>query len=713
MLAACAAAALAGLGLYAPAGPAAASPVAASPVAASPSDVPAGDPPTVQLVSQTPWLVGHGTFSLHLAVAHAPAKARLQVEVYDHEITRTGFDDAASGHLSGFAFYQASTDLSALTPDSTGAYAVDLPVDTQAPDGSPFSTVPIGETGVFPVQVSITDSSGAAAGDPLVTFMVFASQTAAKSGYHPLAVSLIIPVTTPLGVDSSGDIEPPGQAEASRLLSLASTLDADSGVHATLLADPSTVSAVSADAATSSGARATLRHIAGATDGGLLSLAPASYVPLSLGAFEASGLGGEVERQLAAGATVLSDSYRASPDDTTWVVNGPVDPATLQVMVAHGARQIVVPDSDLSAQSCEITCGKSSVLQTADDQQVTVFGADSVLTADFTRDESPALAANQLLAELAMIWTEAPGLDRGVAVMPPAGWSVSPTFIATLLSGLSGHPLVTGVTAGGLFGHVGQTFGTRTLLNAVPASLDDPNEANSIQRALQSMDALSSLLSGSAGQVDTMRQRLLVVESSAVPAALRDSVLSTIISSPDAVTRLIRLPPPTSITLTSTKGQLPITILATGSVRATVQLRLTSNQLIFRSFAPPSGSCQVLPTGTEVCTLLISTRNTTLKVPVETRSSGVFHLDVGLFTPNGLRIGTTVEDSVRSTAVSGVAVVLIVVALLSLLVWWGRDLHRGRRARGLAPSPVDDPTKAAEVRAEVEESLAHHPLSPP
>ena len=53
-----------------------------------------------------------------------------------------------------------------------------------------------------------------------------------------------------------------------------------------------------------------------------------------------------------------------------------------------------------------------------------------------------------------MIQLETPGDTRGVAVLPPPGWSTNPTFIDTLLAGLEGHPLLNPVTASGLFAAV-------------------------------------------------------------------------------------------------------------------------------------------------------------------------------------------------------------------------------------------------------------------
>lgn len=131
-------------------------------------------------------------------------------------------------------------------------------------------------------------------------------------------------------------------------------------------------------------------------------------------------------------------------------------------------------------------------------------------------------------------------------------------------------------------------------------------------------------------------------------------------------------------------------------MHAKVQLELTSQRLIFRPAGLPGGSCSVPIPTREICTFSLEAQNTTLHVPVETRSSGVFPLVVDLKSGNGMLSLARNRDTVRSTAVSGVGLVLIVVAVLSLAVWWGRDLRHGRRPRQLAPAPDSETAEEVE-----------------
>ncbi len=100
-----------------------------------------------------------------------------------------------------------------------------------------------------------------------------------------------------------------------------------------------------------------------------------------------------------------------------------------------------------------------------------------------------------------------------------------------------------------------------------------------------------------------------------------------------------------------------------------------------------------------MCDLTLTTKNTTFKVPVETRSSGVFPLEVSVWTPDGSQLIAQARETVRSTAVSGVGVILIVLAIVSLGIWWVRDMRHGRRARQLVPAPEEEMPDSTDTAA--------------
>ena len=661
---------------------------------------------SLNFLDQTPWLQGKGLYDFRLDLAGVPPTDQLQVAVYIQVHTRTDFDNDASGEVNSHAFFNQTVPVTAIPAAPDAGFDVQLPINERAPAGDPFGPeVQIGETGVFPVQFQLRDADGLAQGPPITTFIVYALQTASGGGLTPLSAAVIVPVSSPPAVTPNGRLSPPGDAEAGRLLKLAGALNSNSSVRASILASPLTLDALAAGG--SSTDQSTLSSLTGATVGGPFEVLPSSYSPLSLGDLQ-TALPGQLQVQLDAGARTLQSVFQVAPGRSTWVLDGSLTPDTLDVLVAHHATQVIVPDGDLTPYNSEITFAGATYLSYGG-TQINVIAADRGLTADFTRKEPAKLAANQLLAELAMIYSEAPNASspRGVAVLPPPGWLASSDFVSTVLDGLRGNPLVSAVTASGLFDAVGPPQGTRSLSDTgTPTGGYSFPAITDISGAVAAVKDMSEVL-GNNAQLAGLNQQVLLAESETITDAARQSVLASIRKATDIVNHAVSLPPESSITLTSTQGQVPITILTLDNLHPRVQLVLQSPHLIFLPFAPRVGTCQVFSESKEVCNLSLVTQNTTLNVPVETRSSGVFPLDVYLYTPNGNKPLWHDKDTIRSTAVSGAAVIIIIVGLLALVLWWGRDLRRGRRPKGMVPVPSPDADGATDPR--IEEFFEQHP----
>jgi hypothetical protein len=142
-------------------------------------------------------------------------------------------------------------------------------------------------------------------------------------------------------------------------------------------------------------------------------------------------------------------------------------------------------------------------------------------------------------------------------------------------------------------------------------------------------------------------------------------------------------------------------VLSSAGTPVRVLLTLTSEQLSFvdAKFGGV-GSCRPVGPGSENCELILSPLHpTTLQVPVVVRTSGAFPLALQLATPSGSEEIASSTDTVRSTAISDVGLVLMVSAALFLAVWWARNARHGRRARRLVPRPADDESPDVDARA--------------
>ena len=704
----------------------------------------------ITVLAQSPWVTAGQTFQLRLQIsAPDPSTDKLSIQTFSRLTTRTDFQNAMAGHVPGSVRYAPVEPLSQLPVDPLGGVDVSIPVDPSQPP--PAGSLPafsaVAGSGVFPLQVSLADANGAPLGKPLTTFLVYAAGDPSVTSFPRLSVGLVIPFAAPPNVGSVGQLQPVATDSSTRLSQLAQALGAHTDVPVSVAASPQTLDALTSGTATDKATVAAIASLGRSSD----QVLPQTYAPVSMDDMLSSGLGAEFSQQVGVGASTLGKVFGSRPDAGAWVVNGPVDPATLGAVTGLGMNKLVVPDSDLSplpASSRQTTFALPTKLSSSDKigTNINVYAADPALSADFNSNGGSVLAATRLLAELSMIQVETPGLTRGVAVVPPARWTADTTFVDTLLAGLSGHPLLQSVTVSGLFDQVKSSQVQRSLSassnsasgasagsgsgaslsgggsssggsssggaggdtagnsgeskagsnqfgTSTPAPAGLSTDARSIKAARRAVDAIQGLLPPDTPGVTTLvseiQTQLLVAESNAVSESQRQILIAAVNRETTRELNGVTLPGSSSITLTATKGQIPLTILSAGGVKAKVELRLSSQRLIFRPFDPGNGHCTVPTPTSETCELTLAGQNTTIKVPVETRSSGVFPLDVSLFSSGGFRLAVN-RDTVRSTAVSNVGVILIVLAVASLAIWWARDLRHGRRARKLVPPPTFD-----------------------
>ncbi len=639
--------------------------------------------PAVHLVGQSTWVRAGTVFALDLTVsAPAPRTDMLQVAVYPPVTTRSGFEAAAAGVEPYSPTWYDLQPLASL-PAAAGALQVRIPVDPtgNVPSGErAFSTG--GTDAVYPVSVQLFDSQSNPLGAAMTTFLVF--DAGSGPGFQRLAVALVVPVAgaAPAVDRHLSPIPPPtGQVAA-----VVAALGGAASVPVSLLVDPAAAAALAAEGGTGRKVVASLGHLASTGD----QLLPSSYVPVVYRRLEAAGLGGTIATQLSDGSGALQSALGASPNPSTWAVDQTLDDRTLADLRAAGLRRLVVPDSALTplpAAYTNVTFGRPTVLSDGASGHVEVWGADGPLSARLAARGDPVLAAEQDLAEIAVTQQEEPSVERGVAVFAPPG--ASPRMLATFVRGLAANPFAVPVTVNGLFGRVHLSAGTPTrYLNpsTPPAAVRDQPGVVDLAAALTSFRQLVPAYRGLAASVERV---MLAAESSSVRPGRATAMLAAAKAAIGAVERRVTLPMATSITFTARSGTLPVTVQSLPHTVVHVELLLSSPKLQFRPVRGLRGACRVTA-ASEACQISLSGPVSVVRVPVTSRTSGVFTMTVQLLSPGGTVVLASDRDTIRSTAVSWVGLVLMVGAGLFLLLWWIRNLRHGRRAGRLVPPPGDD-----------------------
>ncbi|HXW78819.1 MAG TPA: DUF6049 family protein [Acidimicrobiales bacterium] len=668
----------------------------AKPKAARASVITRG-PDSLQLLSQTPWLgPGAGQFQLHLKITAAdPAAEMLEVNVYSELTTRSEFQAALGGGFYGL-YYEAGggpIPLGDLKDDPSGG--VDLNVPVNEPDGG----LQLSATGVYPVQAFL-EEDGVPRGHPLTTFIVFAGQDA--SSFRRLEVSLVVPLRAKVAISPLGTPGEIAPGEAGRIDADASDL-ARADVPVTLQPDVATIESLSKGGSADKAAVADLREALSSGD----ELLPATALPIDLPGLVGSGLISDLREELLSGGADLSRLLGSWPALTTWAFRTDIDPTSVSVLTELGATEVAVPEGDLSALPLsdeKFTFALPSKLSVGG-PDIDAVGADSELSerlSDATKPGEAVLVANQVLAELAMIDMETPNDMRGVVIMPPPRVAVGPVFLSVLLHGLHDDPLVRAVALHQLFSNV--PLATAEEGGPMVRQLEGQAGAagvlkgvGQLQAALGDVESVGEVYGANSSLVNGFSQSLFVSLSSAFSTSQRASMIAGVLGAARSALGKVRLPRPVSITLTSRQGGLPLTVYSTAGSPVRILLVLTSEQLSFLQANFTEGSCVPVHAGgnrgpavSEDCQLTLSGPTTILRVPVVVRAPGAFPLSLQVETPSGTQVLKTTTDTVRSTAISDIGYVLIVVAGLFLAIWWIRNARHGRRARQLMPKPEDE-----------------------
>jgi Family of unknown function (DUF6049) len=613
----------------------------------------------------------------------------LAVNVYNALTTRTQFQAALRGGFYG-SYYQPGggpLSLNALPRDPNGGVDVDIPVNQ--PTGE------LSATGVYPVQVFLEDQDGVPTGKPLTTFIVYGESKDLSS--LRLDVSFVLPLTGNVQISPLGAPGPLSAGNAAMLRADAADL-ARWHVPVTLRATlPALESLAEGDAADRT-AVTDLRQAVAAGD----ELLPATALPVNIPELVGSGLTNDLSTQLSSGDAELGQLLGASPAAGIWAFDGDIDLVSLSALGRLGADEVALPDSDLSTlplSDLEFTFAQPTKLSVQGAGMVAV-GADTELSARVAVAATPGMAvlvANQFLAELAMIDLERPSDQRGVVIIPPQGVAVSPVFLAVVLAGLQGNPLVQAVDLRQLFKEVplapSASGGPLVRQLAAPSRAGVLEGVGQLQRALADVAADTEVYGDRVPLVKSLDQELFVSLSSAFGGPQRALILAGVLRVAGTALRDVRLPPAISITLTSRQGSLPLTLVSAATSPVRVRLVLTSQQLSFLAATFAEGSCEPVNAtkSAEHCQLTLSQRNTVLRIPVVARTPGAFPLSLQIETPSGDMVLRTSTGSVTSTAISDVGWFLMVGAALFLAVWWVRNARHGRRAHQLVPRPDDEP----------------------
>jgi hypothetical protein len=627
------------------------------------------------LASQTTFVQPDGEFVMRLRAANADPGAELRVSVHSRLTSRSAFTLTTQGNRLGRQLRTTSADLDSLDQDSAGAITVRLGIQSASSPPTP-DRLRLTTAGVYPIRVQLRTDEEVTA--QLVTYLIRVPDDAAAT---PLRTALVVPVDAAPGLTPEGELQT-APATLDRVSTVVDALRGHAGLPLVVAPVPETIDSLAGGGAEDGGA--TIENLSQ----GLASrqLLGGPYVPIDLDAFVAAGLEAEAAAQLTRGADVVARLVQSRPDSRTYVSAERVTADGLARLRELGIDQVVLREDNLEPLDLTLTLTRPFEIEGTEGRLQRAAAADPGLARHFTTSD-PVLGAHRLLADLSVLFFDAPGsATRGVVVVPPQRWTPTGPFLDALLSGLEQAPMLEPTTLDGLFEGVenetdddGESI-VRTLRRGDSDQLR--LVATAVRDTRSRLDGFRSMIAvrdgtsqgepqrGPARAVfDSLEKRLLVAEGERLTLADRRAYLAGVNATIDDQAGSVEAPQRQTVTLTAREGAIPLTFRNATGYPVQVRVQLDSAKLEF-----PEGSSGEFT---------LREANTTASFRVRARTSGAFPVDVSVSAPACCLDLAQARLTVRSTAVSGVGVVLSIGAAGFLMIWWLSHFRRVRRGRRL------------------------------
>lgn len=546
---------------------------------------------------------------------------------------------------------------------------------------------------MYPVQIALRSGAGddSRLEDHIVLYVVI-EPTTVQSG---LAVGMVVPFSAPpmLQADGTSAID---SGDRNQLEAAAAALTATTGIALSIDATPETLIGLLQSGDDRD--RDLVQEI-------LLTLEQREtlatpFVRLDVEAWIRTGDASDVAEQVSVGSAALTAAIEAPPTAGTWLVRTPVGAETLTGLVGLGlADRVVVP-------SASVVAIQSEILPVSDGQRFEVVDgngvghdaivADAALQTHFDRSRNTILNSHHLLADLGLIALAAPDLARGVVVVPPPDWITDADLLVEVLNGIATNPLLLPMTVTDVFSHASAlTLASDPDGQILRRELVEPVGASVVPLAAQRAAAQNAVVSRQdlvpgTSQSELLQRLLLISASSDLSESGQLAYLDTIVERVDADASAITTTNPDRITLSARSGPVPISLRNDAVYAIQVLLTVSSDKLEF-----PEGATREL---------VLAPGVTDVVMPVEARTSGDATLDLLVTSPDrGIELHRS-RVIVRSTALSGVGLVIAAIALVNLLVWWLRNLRSNQRNERLMPTAdhTPDPEYAEYAEADSE-----------
>lgn len=647
---------------------------------------PAAPSGKVTLLQQTPQVDPGQDWKVQVRVTGVsdPTGLELAITVYRPPDTREELAANFRGEGLSGGREAVVAPLGTAAPNADGTFTLVVP--TQSRDGSrpgafTLPSVSTNAAPIYPVQVELREVNEGPTAHRFTTQLLAVRPHDDGSG---LRVAVVLPIHAPPQSSTRTGPATTPPIGSSSIEQLTTALLAQPAVPLVMAPTPETLDELGdAD-------RPALERLAAAVGDRQVVAQP--WVP-----FDAGTLGdaaqSELKEQVRVGGDAAAEALDGGPgaaptartgrlDRRTWLAEDPLDPTTLDAVLAAGIDRVVVKEQDLVRPPSRVQPLQPVTLTSQPARPVDALVADPGLASHFDPDlpaDQQTLAAHRLLAELTFMDEDAAESGpRVTAVVAPRGWKAKPGFLSELLAGLAANPVLRPTDLDDGFAGVPRATTGRGA--AVTRTLAPPGRVpirtsfgKRLETVREQLAVRRSVLVSDDERAADLGQDVLTAESRDLTAADQESRLATVVAGTEEDLKGIRMPGSRAVSLTARTGEIPITVLNDTGKLAQVIVHLESDKLEF-----PEGARRLIS---------LDKQATTQVFKVRARAPGAVPLRIHLETPAGqalTRLPT--KFTVRQTALPRVGLILFGLAAIVLVAWW---LRSARDARGGPAPPAD------------------------
>lgn len=595
---------------------------------------------------------------LHLLIHDDPARTRDEVRAH-HEAPPTGGRLVANFEctLDGDCFEQAS-----FTRGPDGLITITLDDDV------------IGESlrnneGALPFVVELLAEDGEVLDELVTSLIVLPDDAPTADGPRVVRLAFTSSVGAPLALQPDGTVE----LDTEAVLTAAGALEANPGLAITTELRPETLDAL---ALSDPAAFDTLLAALGDRP-----VVRVPWVDMDEEAWRRVGESDQVVSQYAI-ADAAFETHLGRPAGGTVRLDPDAGADTLALLRSVGATTVLVDDDQLDDETLMAPSHQPFLLLDANGVGLTALRYDHALHETLDEDDAE-LAAYRAVTELSVLALDA-DTEAGIVLDIDR---IDPEALDRMLDAIDDRRALRVESIDDIARQdLARVDGETLRAELVPS---EPPEVAALAAALEEatlgLATVARMIEPEIDSLTPLVARLQAAVSADLDTAAAGEFVAAVTTEVETLTTGFEIHDGDRITLTDRRTDLPLTIENQQPVTRKVEMVLSAEKIRF-------------PAGDRI-ELELAPGENSVTIPVETLASGDARISITLESPGGfLELADGTVD-IRSTAISGLGLVISIVALVVLGVWWIRTIRRVRRNRAAA-TVSDDPAQVGSEEGE-------------